>query len=206
MNPEELIRRAGVWRAGELLPSRAQSTGFAGLDRLLPGGGWPGRGLTEILSDVPGIGALRLVLPALARLTRADGWVIWVSPPYVPYPPALEAAGLDLSRTLVVDLPEAAAADGRDILWAYEQALQFRDCAAALLWPGAMPPMQLRRLQLAAESSSCWGLLFRPRRYAALPSPAALRLVAGPAGADELELTLLKARGARGGAQCRLQV
>ena len=206
MKPEELIRRAGVWRAGELPPARAQASGFAELDRLLPGGGWPRSGLTEILSDVPGIGALRLVLPTLARLSQADGWVIWVSPPYVPYPPALAAAGLDLSRTLVVELPEAQADAKHDTLWAYEQALHFGDCAAALLWPGSMSPLQLRRLQLAAESSGCWGLLFRARRYAAVPSPAALRLAVAPADVDELELTLLKARGARAGGQCRLRL
>jgi hypothetical protein len=211
MKLEEVMRRAGIWRAGELPADAGMPTGFAALDSLLPGGGWPRAGLTEILAAAPGIGAVRLVLPALARLTRAGHWVIWVAPPHIPYAPALNAHGLDLGRVLVVELPDAADGAG-ETLWAYEQALRFADCAAALYWVDELAHLRLRRLQLAAETGRTWGILFRPQRCATLPSPAPFRIAleactdAGAPVAARLQVTLLKARGAHGGARCLLEL
>ncbi len=213
-NVAELLQRAAIWRAGELSPVVTQSSGFANLDEALPGGGWPCSGLTEILSETAGIGALRLVLPALARLTQQGRWVIWVSPPHVPYSPALQAEGLDLSRVLIVDLPDETQPAREETLWAYEQALRFQDCAAALLWLESATILQLRRLQLAAEVGATWAIVFRPGRFAAQPSPALLRLrlaaSSGEAGAAAapgeagIDVTLLKVRGARAGTRHRV--
>ena len=69
MKLDELMRRAGVWRGGEMAAAPGFSTGYQALDETLPGGGWPATGLTELLCEGPGIGALSLVLPALARLS-----------------------------------------------------------------------------------------------------------------------------------------
>jgi hypothetical protein len=214
MNLRDLMQRAGIWRAGELPAMAAQPTGFQVLDEALPGGGWPQAGMTEILSQTTGIGALRLVLPALARLSQLGRWIIWVSPPHVPYSPALLAQGLDLSRLLIVDLPNESQPARHDILWAYEQALRFSDCGAALLWLEDATPLHLRRLQLAAEIGRTWALVFRPARFALQSSPALLRLglAAVPAAAadglglpqTEIEVTLLKARGAHYGARYRV--
>ena len=110
MTLEELMRRARLWRAGEVSAEGGLSTGFDALDAMLPGGGWPHPGLIEILASRPGIGALRLLLPALAALGRLQQWLIWVAPPYLPNAPALEAAGLELSRVLVIDVDGATAA------------------------------------------------------------------------------------------------
>lgn len=212
MNLQELMRRAGVWRAGELSATVGLPSGFAALDALLPGGGWPRAGLTEILSSTTGIGALSLVLPALARLSAAGHWIVWVAPPHVPYSPALRAHGIELERMLVVDLPEQGAAvnAAEQVLWAYEQALRFSDCAAALLWLDQASRLALRRLQLAAETGRTWGIVFRPQRCVDAASPAPFRLVleaTAPAERGEgsrLRVTLHKARGGRGGAQCEL--
>ena len=215
MNLHELIRRAGVWRAGELSSEAGLGTGFEALDSLLPGGGWPRTGLTEILSTATGIGALRLLLPALARLSREGGWLIWVCPPHVPYSPALRDYGVDLARVLIVELPEIAGRTHTQALWACEQALRFTDCAAALLWLEDASHLQLRRLQLAAVAGATWGLVFRPARFAAQASPAPCRLLLEPAQDNStavpvvpspLEVTLLKARGGHHGAHCRLEV
>lgn len=211
MNLDELLQRADIWRAGELPAGAGLASGFPALDAILPGGGWPGQGLTEILAADAGIGALRLVLPALAMLSRAGRWIIWVAPPYVPYPPALDRHGLDLDRVLVVDLPSAPPDEA---LWACEQALRFADCGAALLWQDALPTLRLRRLQLAAEAGGSWGLLFRPERCAALPSPAPLRLllrprpatVAGTGTQSGLQVILHKARGGTAGVSCELAI
>jgi len=208
------MQRAGLWRAGELPAVAGLATSHAALDGLLPGGGWPRSGLTEILSAEAGIGALRLVLPALARLSGEDCWIIWVSPPHVPYSPALSAHGVDLARMLIVDWPDEPGAAKAQALWAYEQALRFTDCAAALLWLEHASHLELRRLQLAAESGGTWGIVFRPERYAAQASPAPCRLRLEPApGAvsatgphSRVQVTLLKARGGQPGARCVVQL
>lgn len=213
MNLQELMQRAKIWRAGEIPSATGFSTGFETLDDTLPGGGWPRAGLTEILSAVPGIGALRLVLPALARLSHTGHWIIWVSPPHIPYSPALNEYGVDLAQVLIVDLPDEANAVKEQTLWAYEQALRFPDCGAALLWLDDVADLYLRRLQLASETGRTWGIVFRPERFGAQASPTPLRLelsacreAEATALEHELKVTLLKARGGSHGATCRLQL
>jgi protein ImuA len=216
MTLDELLQRAWVWRAGVGTPPvrTGLASGYAALDGILPGGGWPRSGLTEILSSATGIGALRLVLPALAKLSREGRWIIWVAPPHVPYSPALHGHGLDLTRVLVVELPEDQASTRVQTLWAYEQALRFSDCGAALLWQDTISNLRLRRLQVAAAASSTWGLVFRPASCSAQPSPAPLRLeiealsaLSGSlASASSLRVSLRKARGARSGLQCQLEL
>lgn len=156
-------------------PGRAVlPTGFAALDALLPGGGWPAGAVTEILLPGEGIGEMRLLLPALAG--PGDGRrIAWIDPPYLPYAPALSARGLRLSRVLLV-----YAGTNRDRLWAAELALRSGACGAVLAWPGECDDRSLRRLTLAAEKGGALGLLFRPDRTAARPSPAALRLLLAP--------------------------
>ena len=213
MTLEELLQRACVWRAGAGMPPvrAGLASGFSPLDNILPGGGWPRSGLTEILSATTGIGALRLVLPALAKLSREGRWIIWVAPPYVPYSPALHSYGLDLTRVLVVDLPEDEASARTQTLWAYEQALRFDDCGAALLWQDRISNLRLHRLQSAAQTSSTWGLVFRPASCVSQPSPAPLRLEieALPgvlASASLLRVSVRKARGAQAGLHCQLEL
>jgi hypothetical protein len=164
-------------------------TGFDALDAALPGGGWPGGALTEILSEQPGIGELRLVMPALARLGLNGRWQAWIAPPYDPYPPALLTAGVDLGSTTFVRPGHATAA-----LWATEKMLGSGTCDAVLAWPKNSDFRTLRRLQLAAKQGHCWGILFRAARLASQPSPAALRLHLCTRD-DGLEVQILKARG-----------
>jgi len=212
MSLDELMRRAAIWRGGELSPMATHPTGFTSLDEILPGRGWPQTGLTEFYAPTAGMGALRLVLPALAALSRQGHWVIWINPPHVPYAPALDAHGFDLTRLLVVELPDQPGAASDERLWAYEQALRFADCGAALAWFGDVPTLQLRRLQLAAEAGATWGLAFRPIQTAARASSALLRLVLDAGAADTeaalatIEVTLLKARGGYTGRRCQLEI
>ena len=195
-------------------PGSGLKTGFDALDRLLPSGGWPRSGLTEIVYTATGIGLLRLLLPALASLSRAGGWLIWVAPPCLPYPPILREHGVDLTRMLIVELPEEASSRTEQALWACEQALRFAGCAAALLWLERGTYRQLRRLQVAAESGATWGIVFRPERFAEQASPAPCRVKIEPrqsvsestTTANVLQVTLLKARGGQHGAQCRFEI
>lgn len=166
-------------------------TGFAALDALLPGGGWPAGAITEILLPGEGIGEMRLLLPSLAG--PGDGRLLaWIDPPYLPYAPALSAEGVRLSRLLV-----AYAGTNRDRLWAAELALRSGACGAVLAWPGECDDRSLRRLALAAEKGGCLAVLFRPSPCAAGPSAAALRLRLAPSPRGVM-VEMLKGRGGAG--------
>ena len=186
----DLLQYGAPWRGAQ--PAHVDAglpSGFSELDALLPDGGWTQGALTELLVPHEGIGALQLLLPALARLSQQKRWIAWVAPPYVPYPPALAAAGVDLSRLLLVH----PRADG-DGLHAIEQSLRSGTCGAVLAWPMAVDGPALRRLQTAAAEGNSWGILFRPEQFAEQPSPATLRLrIARRQNA--VEVSLLKRRG-----------
>jgi len=189
---EALLQHPAIWRGDQRAQASAEDvvpTGFAALDELLPGGGWSRGALTEILTAREGIGELRLLMPALARLSMENGWLVWVAPPHVPYAPAIAAAGVGLKRVLVAT-PRSIA----DAWWAAEQALRSGACGAVLAWLGAPDERRMRRLQLAAEAGEGWAVLFRPARAAQERSPAALRLYLEPA-AHGLAVSVLKRRG-----------
>jgi cell division inhibitor SulA/protein ImuA len=197
----EILNRHPVWRGGSLAQAvAALPTGFAPLDAELPGGGWPRQGLTELLADGAGIGELQLVLPTLAALTGAGRRTMWIAPPYVPYAPALAAAGVDLVHLLVV-----RAAERRDALWAAEQALRSGSCHALAAWLPRPRYPELQRLAVAAEASRAAAFLFRPAAAAAESSPACLRIVLEAAG-PELQVRIVKRRGAPAAAPVRLDL
>ncbi len=190
---DELLQQPGIWRGGMPQSEVGRhyiATGYDDLDHALPGGGWPSGTLTEILHDHSGIGELRLLMPALAQLSRQGRWVAMIAPPYIPYAPALAAQGVDLSRLLLIH-PKA----DKDSLWALEQALRAGTCGAVLAWPQGIDERALRRLQLAAETGKSWGILFRSRAEAAQTSTAALRLELDPSDKG-IDIRFLKCRGA----------
>ncbi len=198
---EKLINHPHIWQGADSQPSHTiHSTGFKELDNHLPGGGWPTATLTEIILESYGIGELSLLMPALARLNRpqnseqAAGWILWVSPPFIPYAPALSRHGIDLTRMLFVH----AAPTHRDSLWAMEQALRTGSCAAVLAWVQSADETALRRLQLAAEEGCCWAVLFRSKAALQQRSPAALRLQLLREG-ETTRIEILKCRGGRPG-------
>jgi hypothetical protein len=184
----ELLRRPDVWIAGHRSIDHGSRipTGFAELDHAL-GGGWPRGQLTEFATPAEGIGELKLLMPAIRRL---DQWVVLVSPPHIPYAPALEAHGLDLSHLLVT-----RAMTQIDTLWAIEQALRSGACSAVIGWMENAAERALRRLQLAAEAGSSWAVLFRPPSCIRRRSPAPLRIqLSACQFGNRLELQILKQR------------
>jgi protein ImuA len=184
----------GVWRAHELAPVKARSTGHGVLDALLPGGGWPIGALTELIPLIEGIGEVTVLQMALKRLCAEKRHIVFVHPPYIPYAPALLSAGLPLPRVLWID----AACDA-DAHWAAEQTLREGAAGAVLLWSYAVADRPLRRLQLAAEAGQSLAFIYRPAVTLNHSSPAALRIVLRPV-AGALGVEVLKARGGRGGA------
>jgi hypothetical protein len=186
-----VLQNPAIWRGDQYAKVAVESiaTGFAELDAQLPGGGWPRAALTELLTNRQGIGELRLLLPALARLSRDEKWLVLVGPPHQPFAPGFESLGVNVARLVVVK-----TRSGSESLWAAERCLRSGSCAAVLAWPGSSAQPALRRLQLAAEEGKSFGVVFGPTRHAANTSPAALRIQLS-AARNRLELQILKRRG-----------
>lgn len=157
-------------RQAQARPIGLQPSGHVALDARLPEGGWPAAALSELLLASPGVGELQLLWPTLARLTAASERVVLVAPPFIPYAPAWQAAGIDLRWLVQVD------SERDDALWAAEQCLRSGSCAAVLCWPERADDKALRRLQVAAETGNALAFACRPQQAALNPSPAALRI------------------------------
>ena len=194
-----------VWRYGKTLPGTApaMATGFTELDRALPQRGWFADGLNELLGNEQGAGEFSLLLPALKQVCAAGRGVLLANPPFLPYAPALGAAGLVFAHLIVV-----RHAHSEQLYWAAEQALRSKACGAVVVWSDesarALPDLMLRRLHIAAHTGSCAGFLFRPRRAKEQASPAPLRIVYAPRE-GRLELTVHKCRGLSGRPSVRVQ-
>ena len=189
----DILSQRSVWRGGALASGYGPTvpTGFATLDRELPGGGWPTGALTEILGQREGVGELQLVLPTLAALSASGRRIVWLAPPHLPYAPALAKAGIDLEHLSVVRAPGR-----RDGLWAAEQVLRGGGCHALLAWFRDIRYAELRRLAVAAETGhGAFVALFRPEQAAHEASPACLRIAFEPAP-EGLSIRILKRRGA----------
>ncbi|RDI99443.1 translesion DNA synthesis-associated protein ImuA [Dyella solisilvae] len=168
---DSLLHARQVWHGRATpAPDSSQPTGWPDLDAILPAGGWPEHALTEILLPADGVGELQLLLPTLARLTRAARSVVVIAPPYLPCVAGWEARGVAMAQVDIVQAGE------RDVLWAAEQCLRSGSCAAVLAWPVQADDRALRRLQVAADTGKALAFVFRDRRHAVQASPAALRL------------------------------
>ena len=214
---ENLIKRNDIWLASKISKDISQgiSSTYPLLDQHLYGSGWPRDGLAELLLNKLGIGELRLLTPALAKLSQEQNrWLLWVSPPYIPYAPALAMAGINLDKVLIVKTTTL-----ENTLWVIEKALASKSCSAVLAWPdyqtnnqtnttngaskkhfkSALKEKQLRRLQVASKEGQSLGVLFRNTNAARNSSPAELRIqlqAQSPVSEhSRLELKILKRKG-----------
>ncbi len=184
---DTLFNGGRVWKGRPAAPAAsAHPTGLKALDAVLPTGGWPESALSEILMAKEGVGELQLVLPTLARLSKAGERIVLVAPPYTPYPHAWQNAGVDLRLLSVIQAEE------RDALWAVEQCLRSGSCGAVLCWPRKADDRALRRLQVAAETGQTLAFAWRALGEAINASPAALRLAVE---ARPAQVRVLKCRG-----------
>jgi cell division inhibitor SulA/protein ImuA len=190
-----------LFRLGECASAagaeRAVPTGYAALDRELPGGGWPLGGLVEIGLDAQGIGELSLVLGNSSnRVARGELWILPSAPnahaPWIPYAPGLVAQGVDPARLAIV---QPAGCD--EALWCAEQGLRSGALHRVLWWQGgaACASLALRRLQQAAASGGTTMFAFRPLAQLNQPSPAVLRLGLEARVGGRLQVRLIKRRG-----------
>lgn len=205
---EQLLQRnPALWRGCDLAGQGhgGRATGFPGLDNLLPGRGWPRNGLMEVITPHWGSGELQLLLPLMRSVIAQGQWVLWISPPYLLYAPALVQAGIDTRQVLLVDLETSC----RDALWTMEKALQTRNCGLVLAWQSWLPGKVVRRLQLAATAGDTLGVLFKHRDSANSPAPTRLHIKdcsTDHSHSSETEVTLLKARGNFRPLRARLQL
>jgi len=190
MSAASALPHPALWRASQLATRAGPclGTGHGRLDAELPGGGWPAGALVELLLAEPGVGEMRLLGPALARLP-GDGPIALLQPPCPPHIAAWAAWGLDPARLLWVRPGRPA-----DALWAAEQILRHGSCAALLYWQAHARHAWLRRLHLAARASGMPFFMLRPAREADAPSPAPLRLALSPAPGG-VRVALIKRRG-----------
>lgn len=195
---QQLLQKTQIWRgrdhdfhSRQVKETARLATGYALLDQQLPTAGWPRGALTEILSDYPGQGELRLLLPVLRALTNNQQTVTLIDPPWIPYAPALAAAGIALPWLISIGPLQKV-----DRLWALEQVLRAGHCGVVLAWPEPNLTIKtLRRLQLAAEAGQAAGFLFRASSASQQHSPAVLRIQLKPLSSQQQQLDIIKCRG-----------
>ena len=155
-------------------------TGLMSLDDALPHGGVPRGAITEILSNAPGVGAMSLAFRIARRCSLTEpatstpndhGRIVFVDTPGDFYPPAAWLHGIDPARLIVI-----RPTNERDAFWATDQSLRCSAVTAVIASLEKIDDRQSRRLQLAAESSGCVGLILRSSRRVS-HSFAAVRLL-----------------------------
>ncbi|CAG9207611.1 Translesion DNA synthesis-associated protein ImuA [Paraburkholderia tropica] len=178
-----------LWRASQWGSAghRTLSSGHVDLDLELPGGGWPTGSLTELMQPQPGCGELRLLRPALERVSQRPVFV--VQPPHRLQQSALAWWGLDTTNLCLLK-PGTTA----DALWAVEQILRGGTAGGLLFWSSHVRAEALRRLHLAAQRADTLFFLFRPMVAASATSPAPLRLGLDPSEGG-VNVSFIKRRG-----------
>jgi protein ImuA len=182
----------GVWRGSELgsQVTDTVATGWSALDAELPGGGWPLRSLTEILSPQPAVLEWRLIGQALGRIVAGGGEVILVGPPKPPHLPGLVHAGLD-ERHLVWIQAQAPA----ERLWVTEQLIKSNSVGAVVAWLPQARQEQIRRLQVCAQACEAPVFLCRPEAARHESSAAPLRVHTSYGMDWELRIEVFKRKG-----------
>jgi protein ImuA len=177
--PEEL--HPALWRASQLARFSANSvdTGHVALSNQLPDSGWPTGSLIELLVQQPGVGELKLLAPALRKVSNKK--LVLLQPPHVPN--ALAFASLGLPPSDLVWLTSQTTADA---LWAAETVLRSGMCGSLLFWNTHVRQESFRRLHLAAQAGETLFFVLRPLAAAqdASPSPSRLSLRPAESGVD----------------------
>ena len=183
---------SALWRGDQLgTPvSAVWPSGFAALDAQLPGGGWPGHGLTEILAPQSGTLEWRLLGPALRRVCAAGQPVVVVGPPLAPHLPGLRFEGIDERRLVWVQADSTA-----ERLWSAEQLIKAQACGALVVWLPQARAAQIRRLQVLAAGFESPVFVCRPSRALRESSAAPLRLQAQVGPDWELHVRIAKRKG-----------
>ena len=182
-----------IWRGTELggTDPTTVRTGFAALDAELPGGGWPTRSLTELLTAQAAICEWRLLGPAIPKFTSERGRLYLVAPPKEPHVGGLAQLGLSVDQVVWINATTPA-----DRLWATEQVIKSDPAGAILSWLPQARPEQIRRLQVQAHGCEAPVFLLRPVTALRDASSAPLRISIALGTGWYLEVRIPKRRGA----------
>ncbi|RZI59608.1 MAG: translesion DNA synthesis-associated protein ImuA [Rubrivivax sp.] len=183
---------AALWRGDQLGGPVAgvEPTGFADLDAVLPGGGWPCAALTEVLVSQFSVVELRLLTSMIAALTRSGRTVALVGPTLAPHVPGLRHDGVDERHLVWVDVDTP-----KDRLWSTEQLVKAGSCGAVIAWLPLVRAEQIRRLQVLAGHGRGPVFLCRPHAAARDSSAAPLRLLVKVDTDWEITVEVLKRKG-----------
>lgn len=185
---------SAIWRGTEVgqAGQTVVSSGFEPLDAQLPGGGWPCNAITELLQPQPSLCEWRLLSPALAGVVASGGQILLVGPPKRPHAPGLVKLGITEKNLVWI-----AADTPAERLWTTEQLVKANPRGGAILaWLPQARAEQLRRLQVHAQSCDCPVFLFRPEAAQLDASPAPLRVLATLGTGWQLQVHILKRKGA----------
>ena len=130
-------------------------------------------GAHRVLAQASRSGEIRLLAPALGSLKAPAALV---ESPCDPCVEGLAYSGIPAEQVLLL-----RAKRSNDQLWSAEQILKASTCGAVLLWQTHVRADSLRRLLLAARSSTSLLFVFRPILSASDASPAELRVAVRPA-------------------------
>lgn len=184
--------QAAIWRGDQMgVPiTRVVATGYAQLDAELPGGGWPGHGLTEVLQAQPTVFEWRLLSPAVCSVMAAGGEVVIIGPPKALHAAGLRQLGWDERRLVWIQAETPA-----ERLWVTEQLVKANAAAAIVAWLPQARQEQIRRLQVCAQACDGPVFLCRPAAAEHEPSAAPLRVQVRPSADWGLAVHLLKRKG-----------
>ena len=77
---ELLLNDASLWRASDIDKRSHNGTGYVNLDNILPGGGWPKKGIVEIINQHYGGGELQLLIDnEIHDIKLKKGWAVTYS-------------------------------------------------------------------------------------------------------------------------------
>ena len=160
---------------------RTFATGLDAIDHLAPSNAFA-RGTIHELLFAPAHGEPRFFATVLAQHASTGRQkqrclpIIWSDPRGELYPPALAAMGIDLKQLYLLHPPSPA-----DETWAIAECLRCKGVGAVVAAPQFLSRVEARRLQLAAETGGCVGLLLRPAGKRSMHYAATTRWLVAPA-------------------------
>ncbi|MFI8619253.1 translesion DNA synthesis-associated protein ImuA [Acidovorax sp. NPDC077693] len=187
-----ILVRESVWTGDDLAHQQHPTipTGFELLDASLPGGGWPTRTLTEVLSAQAPLCEWRLLSRCLPSLVKDGGQLLLVAPPQQPHAGGLAQLGVPADQVVWIQAKTPA-----ERLWVTEQLVKSNPRGAVLSWLPQARADQIRRLQVHAQSCQSPVFLFRPVNAQREASPAPLRTLVSLGSGWDIDLRILKRRG-----------
>lgn len=144
------------------------SSGYPGLDKLLPESGLPSGSVIEWVHDGPGLHSATLALHCAAGFLKKPGVLAVVDAQNDFHPMSLHHLGIPMPRLLVVrpclnhqTCGEPSQAQKSETLWTLEQLARCSGVRVVMAWIDHLSSTAQRRLQLAVEKSGVTVFLMR---------------------------------------------